>query len=418
MKLISKTLIYYLLISLPLLIIAGVFSYYLIQHELRDGTDESLQKEKIYADNLIKSFKKPHSLFLSTDSLSTVTPVKSSETNDIYSDVSIYDKTEQEYVNHRVLKSYFTYNNQTYLITISKTTLEEDELMEGLFSAFGLIISFLVIGFLLVNWLLSKLLWKPFYKTLHGLNSYEIKNHEQRHFATVNTLEFNQLNDALNKMTEKIYSDFSQQKEFTENASHEMQTPLAVIKAHLDLLIQSPHLKEEEMNHLQAIENTTKKLASLNKALILLSKIDNHQFKESGSISFKTIIDKVTRQYADVIQSKKISLDVTIDADVTINMNAALADILISNLLQNAIRHNLESGKISIHLNQQTMSISNSGKPLTIDPKDLFVRFKKDDSSIDSLGIGLSITKSILDSYGYSISYHYLNQLHVFELKF
>jgi signal transduction histidine kinase len=417
-KLISKTLLYYLLISLPLLIISGIFSYYLIQNELRDGTDESLQKEKIYAEDIIKTFKEPHAIFLSTDSLSTAIPIKSSKKTDIYSDVSIYDKTEQEHVNYRVLKSYFSYNNQTYLITISKTTLEEDELMEGLFSAFGLIISFLVLGFLLVNWLLSKILWKPFYKTLQGLNSYEIKNHEQRHFAPVNTLEFNQLNDALNKMTEKIYTDFIQQKEFTENASHEMQTPLAVIKANLDLLIQSPHLKEEEMNHLQAIENTTKKLASLNKALILLSKIDNHQFKESGSMSLKTVIDKVTHQYADVIQTKKISLDVIIDADATINMNLALADILISNLLQNAIRHNIDGGKISIHLNQHALSISNSGKPLTIDPKDLFVRFKKDDSSIDSLGIGLSITKSILDSYGYTISYHYLNQLHVFEIKF
>lgn len=418
MKLISKTLVYYLIISLPLLVIAGVFSYFLIQHELRDGTDESLQKEKVYAEALIKTFKEPHSVFLSTDSLSTVIPIKSGKTNDAYSDVSIYDKIEQEFVNYRVLKSYFSHNNQTYLITISKTTLEEDELMEGLFSAFGLIISFLVIGFLLVNWLLSKILWKPFYKTLHDLNSYEIRDHEQRHFATVNTLEFNQLNEVLNKMTEKIYTDFMQQKEFTENASHEMQTPLAVIKANLDLLIQSPHLQEEEMNHLQAIENTTKKLASLNKALILLSKIDNHQFKENSSISLKSVIDKATRQYTDVMQSKKISLNVIADADTTINMNAALADILISNLLQNAIRHNTEGGEISIHLNQHVLSISNSGKPLTIDPKDLFVRFKKDDSSIDSLGIGLSITKSIIDSYGYSISYHYLNQRHVFEIKF
>lgn len=418
MKLISKTLVYYLLISLPLLVIAGVFSYYLIQNELRDGTDESLQKEKTYAEEIIKTFKEPHATFLSTDSLSTVIPVKSSKINDVYSDVSIYDKTEKEYLNHRVLKSFFTYQNQTYLITISKTTLEEDELTEGLFSAFGLIISFLVIGFLLVNWLLSKILWKPFYKTLHELNAYEIKHHEQRHFSTVNTLEFNQLNEALNKMTEKIYSDFSQQKEFTENASHEMQTPLAVIKAHLDLLIQSPHLQEEEMNHLQAIENTTKKLASLNKALILLSKIDNHQFKESDSISLKNSIDKTIRQYSDLIQSKKISIEVIADDALTVNMNIVLADILISNLLQNAIRHNIEGGKILIQINQHSLSISNSGKPLTIDPKDLFVRFKKDDSSIDSLGIGLSITKSILDTYGYSISYHYLNQLHVFEIKF
>lgn len=418
MKLISKTLVYYFLVSLPLLVIAGIFSDYLIQNELRDGTDESLQKEKIYAEDLIKTFKEPHAQFLSTDSLSTIMPVKLSETGHSYSDVSIYDKKEQEYAKYRVLKSYFSHNNQTYLITISKTTLEEDELMEGLFSAFGLIISFIVIGFLIVNWLLSKILWKPFYKTLYALNTYEIRNHEQRHFTTANTLEFNQLNEALTKMTEKIYTDFIQQKEFTENASHEMQTPLAVMKAHLDLLIQSPNLKEDDMNHIQTMENTIKKLTSLNKALILLSKIDNNQFKENGLVNFNYVVEKVAENYADLMQSKNITLTINGNEELNVSINNTLADVLVSNLFQNATRHNITGGEITVTINHHSLVISNSGEPLTISPDELFVRFKKDDSSKESLGLGLSIIKSILDSYGYSISYNYINQLHVFEIMF
>ena len=130
-----------------------------------------------------------------------------------------------------------------------------------------------MLAFLAVNWLLSKTLWKPFYKTINTLNEYDLKNYSHSKFNTSNTREFDQLNSTLNKMTKKIYNDFLQQKEFTENASHEMQTPLAIIKANISLLMQSPNLKEEEMEQLQAIDNTTKKLASLNKALLLLVKI-------------------------------------------------------------------------------------------------------------------------------------------------
>ena len=418
MKLISKTLLYYLLISLPLLVIAGMLSYYSIQGELRDGTDESLQKEKTYAEDLIKTFSEPHQLFLSADSLSLIVPVNDKPLPDVYSDVKVYDNTEQEFINYRILKSYFTHNHNTYLITVSKTTLEEDELMEGLFSAFALIIAFLMIGFIIVNWLLSKMLWKPFYKTLDTLKTYDIALQEKRQFETADTLEFNKLNEALTKMTEKIYKDFSQQKEFTENASHEMQTPLAVIKAHLDLLIQSPNLKEDDMNHIQTMENTIKKLTSLNKALILLSKIDNNQFKENGLVNFNHVVEKVAENYADLMQSKNMTLNLNINQELKVTISNALADILVSNLFQNATRHNVDGGKITVDINHNSLIISNSGEPLTISSDDLFVRFKKDDSSKESLGLGLSIIKSILDSYGYSISYNYMNKLHVFEIQF
>lgn len=418
MKLISKTLLYYLFVGLPLLLIAALISFYLIRYELKEGIDETLIKEKTRAEYLIKTFKEPHQLFLSIDSLSYILPVNLNKGKDIYFDSLIFDRAGQEIVNYRILNSYFTLNNSTYLISVSKTTLEEDELNEGLFSAFGLLVLFLMIGFFIANWLISKVLWKPFYKTLDSLNSYEIKVNEKIQFETVHTLEFNKLNEALNSMTEKIYIDFIQQKEFTENASHEMQTPLAVIKAHLDLLIQSPNLKETEMHQLQVIDNTTNKLASLNKALLLLSKIENNQFKDNSNINLKNIINKIVDNYLELINSKEIQLEINIKSGAEVNMNVTLADIFITNLFQNAIRHNIVGGEIRVNLSQNSLVISNSGAPLVISPNDLFKRFKKDDSSKDSIGLGLSIIKSILDSYGYSISYKYQNQLHVFEVLF
>ena len=417
MKLINKTLLYYFLISLPLLLLAALFSYYVIKNEIRDGTDESLLKEKKNAEALINKLKDSTKIYLSTDSLSYISLIYTNNKKTTFIDTILYDRTEKENLRYRMLRSFYSLQNKNYLIIVSKTTLEEDELIEGLFSAFGLLLIFLLVAFFLLNWLLAKTLWKPFYKTLSQLHDYEIKNHEQFNFITSTITEFNQLNIALNKMTLKIYSDYQQQKQFTENASHEMQTPLAVIKASISLLIQSPNLKEEEMNQLQVIDNTTNKLSQLNKALILLSKIENNQFKQNKTVNLKEVIEKCLENYLDVLQYKKIEVEVHLE-NKSIQVNQTLIEVLISNLIQNAIRHNHEEGKISILLTNTILEITNTGEALNIKPEELFVRFKKSEKSRESLGLGLSIVKGILDHYGYSIAYSYKNSLHTFNITF
>ncbi|MBK6986521.1 MAG: HAMP domain-containing histidine kinase [Bacteroidetes bacterium] len=417
MKLISKTLLNFLLISLPLLIIAGFFSYYLIKSELRDGTEEELSKEKVYAEKLIQTFKNPQTVYLTLDSLSSIQPFKGISFKSSYTDTLIFDITENENVGYRKLKSYYSFNGNEYQIILLKTTMQEDELLEGIFSAFTIISLFLMIAFFIVNWLVSKALWKPFYNTLSKLNTYDIKNHEQQQFLKTNTLEFQQLNTALTKMTDKIHIDYLQQKEFTENASHKMQTPLAVIKTNLTQLMQSTTLSESDMNNLQTIENTTKKMASLNKALILLSKIENNQFKENELISVNKIINKVINNFADLIEVKNIKLNLNLKDDLQLTINPTLTEILLSNLVQNAIRHNVNGGIINIDLMQNKLIISNSSEALTINSNELFTRFKKNDASKDSLGLGLAIVKSICNIYQLNIDYSYSNQLHTFTLN-
>ncbi|MBA2612668.1 MAG: HAMP domain-containing histidine kinase [Bacteroidetes bacterium] len=416
MRLINKTILYYLLISLPLLVVAGFLSYYLIRYEVRESADELLWKEKLNSEKLLRTQHPIQKLYLGSDSLSFIVPISGHEKKYTYYDSVIPEKGEE--VNYRLLKSHITINNQTFLIKLAKPTMEEDELMEGLFSAFAIIFSFLILAFFAVNWLLSKTLWKPFYKTLHDLKEYDLKNYSNAKFTTSNTKEFNQLNVALNKMTEKVYHDYLQQKEFTENASHEMQTPLAIIKANINLLMQSPNLKAEEMEQLQAIDNTIKKLTSLNKALLLLAKIENHQFKENSSFTVNSIVKKVLAHFEDLLVAKHIMVDNSIAEEVFVNMNAPLAEILITNLVQNAIRHNSIGGKIIISIKDNSLIIANTGEPLRVDSKDLFVRFKKNDASKESLGLGLSIVKSIAALYNYNISYNYHNSLHIFTLNF
>jgi len=418
MKLINKTLLYYLLISLPLLVVAGLLSYFLIKAELKDGTDETLVSEKVNAEKLIRSVKITDIIYLSPDSLSTIKVINVSKPKTGFADTIIFNREENEYISARMLRSDYFFWGNNYQITLVKTTMEEEELLEGVLTTFAMIIVFLIIAFVIVNLLLSKTLWKPFYNTLSELKKYDIKNQERLRFKSENTTEFNQLNDVLNKMMDKIYSDYIQQKEFTENASHEMQTPLAVVKANLNLLMQSPNLKEDEMNRLQIIENTIKKISSLNKALILLSKIENNQFNENNTVHIKAVVSKLADNFTEVIESKGITIDVNLVDDILIKMNPTLAEILINNLLQNAIRHNIENGKIEIKLKNKQLVISNTGEPLNIHQEELFVRFKKNDASKESLGLGLAIVKSICKLNNLDISYSFDSNIHTFVINF
>jgi signal transduction histidine kinase len=417
-KLTSKSILYYIVISLPLLVIACLFSYYLICSELRDGTDEILEREKLSAQNLINSNGILSPLTLLPDSFFTVRVTPYHADSHQYSDTTMYDRVDNELKNCRISKSYYNHNKTTYLITILKPTLEEDELAEGLLSSLFLVVFFLLLSFLLVNWVLSKWIWKPFYNTLSILNKYELKNNEILTLNPSNTKEFNELNDALLKMTDQIYTDYIRQKEFTENASHEIQTPLAVIKSKIELLMQSENLKENEMLQLQTIEAAANKLSTLNKALLLLVKIENHQFKETGELSLKTRIENILTQFDWVITDKKIDLKTSFANDLVFNINPELFDVLLGNLLQNAIRHNFKNGSIEVKIVARTLRIINTGDEPKIKPTELFERFKKDTTKTESLGIGLALVKSITDIYNIDVIYFYKEGRHVFELVF
>lgn len=419
MKLITKSILYYLLISLPLLAIAAFFSYYFINSEVRDGTDESLEREKENAVHLIDKLSMTSVFYFTADSLSKIETLTIYHTNyDSYSDTTLTDIKEHEKKDYRILRSYCTRHEKTYLITLVEPTFEEDELVEGLTASLFLIIGFLVLAFFLVNWLISKTLWKPFEKTVHTLNAYRLASHNELKFDTTRVKEFQYLNDALTRMTNKVHQDYLQQKEFTENASHELQTPLAIIKTSLDTLFQSQNLNEEELNQLQSIERAINKLSALNKTLLLLTKIENDQFKEIKKIDLNALTEQLLSDFSSLYESKQIRITKNFIATKSITVNPVMAELLISNLLKNAFRHNYPHGSIDVEISDIHFSVSNTGEALTINKDELFNRFKKNDASKDSLGLGLAIVKSIISVYGYSITYAYKNNRHFFTINF
>ncbi|HWY12461.1 MAG TPA: HAMP domain-containing sensor histidine kinase [Bacteroidia bacterium] len=416
MKLISKTILYFLTVSIPVLMLAALISYFTIKRTVNENLNEVIWNKKRKAEAQIDLFKRPQNFCLSFDSMATIAIDTTNGKGYKYSYLFKTD-SDGENVLYWELKSYYKSRGTNYLIKITEPKFETDDLIENLLEMFLITFVFLVLGFFMINWIVSKTLFKPFYKTLKQVEEYDISSNTLD-LGKTSTKEFKQLNEVILKMTNKVHADFAAQKEFTENASHEIQTPLAVIINKLENLIQTEGLNEQHFAAIQAVYESAIRLSKLNNSLLLLTKIDNSQYIQKELVDLKSVIEKYLGVYEDIIKEKGIKLIATLNETVKISMNPFLAETLISNLLSNSIKHNIQNGEIKITLTLKELNITNTGSFNTLDTSALFKRFKKGNPSSESLGLGLSIIKKIAGSNNMVIDYKIEENRHIISLQF
>jgi signal transduction histidine kinase len=260
--------------------------------------------------------------------------------------------------------------------------------------------------------------WLPFYENLQIVKNFSVEENQPITLEKSGIDEFEELNDSLTRLTDKIISDFNNLKEFTENASHEMQTPLAIMQSKSEMLLQSENLDPEHIQHIRAIYTSVQRLSKLNKTLLLLSKIENNQFTEKESIDVNKSIEKQLEIFEDFIENKELELVMNTAMDVTIEANPLLFDMVISNLISNAIKHNVKGGSITVSTTKLFVSVSNSGAPTSLDSSSLFERFKKESSSSNSFGLGLAIVKKVCDNYNWKITHSFAEDQHNISIYF
>ena len=318
---------------------------------------------------------------------------------------------------YRGLKTNIKINNKNYILTIETNVEETEETVAYIALATLLFFLILVIGFWILNRRLSKKLWQPFQDTLQKVKSFKLNNQKQIEFQETDTIEFSELNATLEKLLQHSITTYKNQKEFTENASHELQTPLAVLKNKIDILLQSNDLTERQYHIAEEMNKALIRSSRINKNLLLLARIENSQFDNSERIGFDTLVIQSIDGLRDHFKEKKLSISSDISSNVEVEGNSGLTEALINNLIGNAIRHTSPVGSIRVVLSKSDFEIRNSGEQ-SLNSDLLFKRFSRMSTDNTGSGLGLSIVQEICKHHGWKITYSFQNNNHIFKISF
>jgi signal transduction histidine kinase len=414
MKLATKTNTYYLLFFISLFPIMIAVDYYLIQHVVNTEVNEILEHE---ADRIRFELRKSGALPQSNYVFDTTSVNEDYQVLNVFSDTLVYEAYADKLVPYRTYEFKTMIDSDSIKISLRHILLETNELIGWLFITTSLIILVLVVGLYVINQGIYKWAWKPFFENLSKLKNYDFSKKNPVLLETSSISEFQEFNQVVITLMDQVKKDFQNLREFNENISHEIQTPLAIIRNKMILLLESKNIDQQEQEWVQVVYQEANKLSKIGKSLTLISRIENQEFIRLDIVDIHTIVDNIINNMEEMITFKNLKLNIEL-TPVKVKCDLILANILFTNLIKNAVQHNNEGGYISILLNEEKFEIKNSGKVSTIETEQLFSRFQKDNTATDSLGLGLAINQKICELYGFRLKYDRQGMTHTFSLFF
>ena len=419
MKLLTRNTIYFLAIMLPMLAGGGFYLYHQFDKELKKEMDEELVNDTIEWERYFETIPDNSPVFqLTTPEFNLQATRRPVDKSPVLTTIMQYQEVEHKKVPYRQLIQVINIRGQHFELILRKSLIEKDDLIRNISQVMALAFIGLLLFTILINWLISRSIWRPFYQSLSKMETIQLEQMNDVHFPETSVLEFNRLNEVLHHATTRIYQDFVIMKELTEDAAHEMQTPLAIAQNRLELLLQEENLQPAQLKFIAQTHEALQRLSHLNHSLLFMAKIGNKQFAPTGSISIKAVLEKHLRLFDELIRDKQLVVSTEITGDLLLLLHPLLADTLISNLLGNAIKYNFPQGCITIQLNDQLFSICNTSQYPAIPANQLFQRFKKNESNLEnSNGLGLAIVKKITETNHLKVYYLHKGNEHHFIIR-
>jgi signal transduction histidine kinase len=402
-------------VTIIIMLITGVVYYYTISHILTGQIDKDLVLEENEVFSYVSKNHRLPDVYESNHQQIVFMPLGNNQVKRRFLDTVYRDADEKDLEAGRALISSVKVADQNYRILVTQSKVETEDLIQIIFLiTIGVIVSLLVI-LIVLNRVILKSIWKPFYKVLFQLKEFSLANH-----ATINSTpstidEFTELDQAVINMADRVKNDYQNLKVFTENASHELMTPISVINSKLDTLVQTDDFTDKQSKLLNDIYGTVTRLTRLNKSMLLLAKIENGLIPDNQDVDIKEVLEECLYQHEEMIYQLNIKL-VTNLQDKKLQASKSLIEILLNNLLSNAIRHNYQNGELSVYLDAEKLIISNTGKE-SFDFRQVLKRFHKSDGS-EGIGLGLTLCKQICNNYGYKLNYEQDNNTHIFSVVF
>ena len=421
MKLLSYTYCKLALLLFLLMAVWGVLFYYAIIDEVVDETDDTLEN---YGEILMESALHDPSILETEGSLMSFykfTPISEEEGRhyrQVFYDATVYIELEDEDEPVRVMCTAFRMpDGQYYELKLMISILERDDMVEAMLWYLGALFLLFLICTSIGIQLVLKGVFRPLHRLLDWLHCIQPGKEVPPLDNPTKIREFRQLSDAALDMGNRSYKAYEEQKQFIENASHELQTPLAIVRGKVELLAESEGMTEQQMEQLDEIYATLGRAVKLNKSLLLLSRIENGQYTEMEDVSVDEILDELLPDLMDIYEHKQVRLiRKREEQPFIIRCNHSLAQILVSNLVKNSLLHNREEGELQVLTTPTSLVIKNTGD-VPLDGEKLFRRFYHGmDGKKDSTGLGLAIARSIALSSSLKLTYEWQDGMHTFRL--
>jgi signal transduction histidine kinase len=415
MKLFTRYSRINLVATLLIFLLASIAFYYLLWYVMIAQVDEDLKIEQREIQTYVAKYQRAPDPVTIKDQRITYEPTSIRERIRSFNTIKHIDAHEHD--DFRQIRFTLPVGDQWLEFRVSKSLEGMRNMNRSIISISLLTIILIFAVSLLINRWLIRQLWRPFYDTLSGINKYRLGEQKNPGFAKSGIDEFNLLNKTLDQFIEGAEKEYTLLREFTENASHELQTPLAVVRSKLDTLIQDEHLSEAQSRAAQTAYEAIQKMARLNQSLLLLSKIENRQFSETQTINLKKTIEEKIADWQELWQTQNLNINAELEQS-SLTMNPQLVDILLNNLFSNATRHTPAGGIINIQLQKKSFSLSNTAANGQLDRGKLFKRFSKGGQITDQYGLGLSIVRQIADVSGIEVGYQFGGGQHIFTISF
>lgn len=414
-----------LLTTIVVMLVTGVIYYIAIHQILINDVDKDLEVEENEIFEYARQNNHLPQVFESNDQQISFYEAQPGSVQRSYID-TLYKLTPrpgrkrrhhgERYESGRGLITSVTTGGKYYRVLIVKSTVETDDLVKLIFGITIGVILLLLLTLFIINRLLLNRLWQPFHNLLKELRLFNVADNKDIPQINTGIDEFKELNKVMTSMSSRVKSDYKDLKTFTENASHELLTPIAVINSKLDTLLQTDNFSLQQSKLLNDLYTAVSRLTRLNQSLLLLVKIENHLLEGNQPINLRSVIEELIIQFEEIFQDKGLNVSSDLSGK-ELNTNPYLIDVLLNNLLSNAIRHNHKDGEIRLTLTNDRLSIQNTGENTPLQSENLFKRFHKSSSS-EGNGLGLTISRQICDNLGYALEYDFLHGLHTFTVVF
>jgi signal transduction histidine kinase len=329
-----------------------------------------------------------------------------------------YSKEEKNHDQYRALQTKVKILNKDYIITFKSSLFEKNELILAVLGLQTVFLILLLLGSIYINHYINKKIWNPFREILDYLKTFDLEKNTVSVNKQLKIDEFKELSSSVNDLTDRVKLSYLTQKEFTENASHELQTPVAIIRFKLELLLQEEQLSETQSHLIEEINTVLTGLGQMNMSLLLLSKMDNQQFPLDEEFCLNKLIRKDIDELEFFKEGKKQKIIFSAKEELLISGNQQLFSQLITNLLINAIKYSSPGSEIWVKLSPSCLDIINPGEALSFPAEKLFERFSKVSEKAGGNNLGLAICKKITQLHQMQLNYNYLQGKHHFSIQF